>query len=77
MKKKQGKIIHIYTKTQLRTGKLKPSLKSYNRRIEKFKKSSSITPEDILLPEFCTRCRSEAPKPLCLKGSWSDFDPEA
>ena len=54
MKKKQGKIIHIYTKTQLRTWKLKPSLKSYNRRIEKFKKSSSITPEDILFTTKAT-----------------------
>jgi len=31
----------------------------------------------ILLPEFCTRYRSEALKPLCLKRSWSDFDPQA
>ena len=30
-----------------------------------------------LIPEFCTDYRSEAPKPLCLKGSWNNFDPEA
>ena len=31
----------------------------------------------MVIPEFCTRYRSEAPKALCLKGSWSDFDPQA
>jgi len=30
-----------------------------------------------LLPEFCTEYRSEALKALCLKRSWSDFDPQA
>ena len=30
-----------------------------------------------LIPESCTKYRSEAPKALCLKGSWSDFDPQA
>jgi len=30
-----------------------------------------------LIPEFCTKYRSEAPKALCLRGSWSDFDPQA
>jgi hypothetical protein len=30
-----------------------------------------------LLPEFCTGYRSEAPKTLCLKGSWSHFDSQA
>jgi len=30
-----------------------------------------------LLPEFCTRYRNEALKPLCLKRSWSNFDPQA
>jgi hypothetical protein len=29
-----------------------------------------------VLPEFCTKYRSEAPKALCLKRSWSDFDPQ-
>jgi DNA-binding CsgD family transcriptional regulator len=30
-----------------------------------------------LLPEFCTKYRSEAQKALCLKGSCRDFDPQA
>jgi hypothetical protein len=30
-----------------------------------------------LLPESCTKYRSEAPKALFLKRSWSDFDPQA
>jgi len=30
-----------------------------------------------LLPESCTKYRSEAQKALCLKRSWSDFDPQA
>ncbi len=30
-----------------------------------------------LIPESCTKYRSEAPKALCLKRSWSDFDPQA
>ncbi len=30
-----------------------------------------------LLPEFCTKYRSEAQKALYLKRSWSDFDPQA
>ncbi len=31
----------------------------------------------LLLPESCTKYRSEAPKVLCLKRRWSDFDPQA
>ena len=31
----------------------------------------------IVLPESCTKYRSEAQKALCLKRSWSDFDPQA
>ena len=31
----------------------------------------------LLLPESCTKYRSEAQKALCLKRSWSDFDPQA
>ncbi len=31
----------------------------------------------MLLPESCTKYRSEAQKALCLKRSWSDFDPQA
>jgi len=31
----------------------------------------------FLIPEFCTKYRSEEQKALCLKGSWSDFDPQA
>ena len=31
----------------------------------------------MLLPEFYTKYRSEAQKALCLKRSWSDFDPQA
>ncbi|MCP4628216.1 MAG: hypothetical protein GY850_32575 [bacterium] len=31
----------------------------------------------ILVPEFCAKYRSEAQKALYLKGSWSDFDPQA
>jgi len=30
-----------------------------------------------LVPESCTKYRSEAQKALCLKRSWSDFDPQA
>ena len=30
-----------------------------------------------LLPGFCTRYLNEALKPLCLKHSWSNFDPQA
>ncbi len=30
-----------------------------------------------LIPESCTKYRSEAPKALCFKRSWSDFDPQA
>ncbi len=30
-----------------------------------------------LIPESCTKYRSEAPKALFLKRSWSDFDPQA
>jgi len=30
-----------------------------------------------ILPEFCTGYRNEALKPLCLKRSWSNFDPQA
>jgi len=29
-----------------------------------------------LLPESCTKYRSEAHKAFCLKRSWSDFDPQ-
>jgi hypothetical protein len=29
-----------------------------------------------LIPESCTKYRSEAQKALCLKRSWSDFDPQ-
>jgi hypothetical protein len=31
----------------------------------------------LLLPEFCTKYRSEAQKALCLNRSWSDFEPQA
>ena len=31
----------------------------------------------VLIPETCTKYRSEAKKALCLKLSWSDFDPQA
>jgi hypothetical protein len=31
----------------------------------------------LLIPESCTKYRSEAQKALCLKRSWSDFDPQA
>jgi len=31
----------------------------------------------MLLPESCTKYRSEAQKALCLKRSWNDFDPQA
>ena len=31
----------------------------------------------FLLPESCTKYRSEAQKALYLKRSWSDFDPQA
>ena len=37
-----------YTKTQLRTGKLKSSLTPHKQRAEIDKKRSSLTPEDIL-----------------------------
>ncbi len=30
-----------------------------------------------ILPESCTKYRSEATKAVCLKRSWSDFDPQA
>jgi hypothetical protein len=30
-----------------------------------------------LTPESCTKYRSEATKAVCLKRSWSDFDPQA
>ena len=29
-----------------------------------------------LIPESCTKYRSEAQKALCLKRRWSDFDPQ-
>ena len=31
----------------------------------------------VLIPESCTKYRSEAQKALCLKRNWSDFDPQA
>ena len=31
----------------------------------------------MIIPEFCTKYRSEAQKALCLKRSWSYFDPQA
>jgi hypothetical protein len=31
----------------------------------------------FLIPEFCTKYCSEAQKALCLKRSWSVFDPQA
>jgi len=31
----------------------------------------------MVIPEFCTKYRSEAQKALCLKRSWNDFDPQA
>jgi hypothetical protein len=31
----------------------------------------------MLIPESCTKYRSEVPKALFLKRSWSDFDPQA
>jgi len=30
-----------------------------------------------VIPESCTEYRSEATKAVCLKRSWSDFDPQA
>jgi len=38
-----------------------------------------FTPSIVLrlIPEFCTKYCSEAPKALFLKRSWSDFDPQA
>jgi hypothetical protein len=30
----------------------------------------------MILPESCTKYRSEAQKALCLKRSWSNFDPQ-
>ncbi len=30
----------------------------------------------LLIPGSCTKYRSEAQKALCLKRSWSDFDPQ-
>ena len=33
--------------------------------------------ENDILPESCTKYRSEAQKALCLKRSWNDFDPQA
>jgi hypothetical protein len=30
-----------------------------------------------VIPESCTKYRSEAQKALCLKRSWGDFDPQA
>jgi len=30
-----------------------------------------------VIPESCTKYRSEAQKALCLKRSWNDFDPQA
>jgi hypothetical protein len=32
---------------------------------------------NMFIPESCTKYRSEAQKALCLKRSWSDFDPQA
>ena len=31
----------------------------------------------MIIPESCTKRRSEAPKALCVKRSWSDLDPQA
>jgi len=31
----------------------------------------------FFIPGFCTNYLSEAQKALCLKRSWSDFDPQA
>jgi hypothetical protein len=31
----------------------------------------------LILPESCTKYRGEATKAVCLKRSWSDFDPQA
>jgi hypothetical protein len=36
-----------------------------------------ISKHFLLLPEFCTKYRREAQKAFCLKGIWSDFDPQA
>ena len=32
---------------------------------------------EFIIPESCTKYRSEAQKALCLKRSWSYFDPQA
>ena len=40
---------HSYSKTQLRTGKIKPSSADSHIKREKLAKCSSIKPEDILL----------------------------
>ncbi len=36
-----------------------------------------ITKSTNVIPESCTKYRSEATKALYLKRSWSDFDPQA
>ena len=44
---------------------------------ELYLKAPCILQGAFFLPEFCTGCRSEAPKALCLKGSWNDFNSQA
>jgi hypothetical protein len=39
--------------------------------------SATLLALPILIPEFCTKYRSEAQKALCLNRSWSDFEPQA
>jgi len=45
--------------------------------VEVFPETRDHADPGELIPEFCTRYRNEALEPLCLKRSWSNFDPQA
>ncbi len=45
--------------------------------LEPYRKEEKEAKKVNFIPEFCTRYRNEALKPLCLKRSWSNFDPQA
>ena len=47
------------------------------KMVQSLPESLQVIVLEELLPESCTKYRSEAPKALCFKRSWSDFDPQA
>jgi len=62
---------HFYHWSTREPAHIGKKISSYNVAMQSFPKIES------LIPEFCTGYRNEALKPLCLKRSWSNFDPQA